>query len=182
MEGRWQVVAHAGHGDEALLHGLQQGRLRARAGAVDLVGHQQLGEDRPANEAEAALAAGGFIQHLGTENIGGHQIGRELDARAIKAQCGGHGGDKPRLGQARRADQEGMPAGQHGAQRQLDNTVLAEHGLADLSAHICQRFDGGFGFGNDFGALVGHVRRGILFRLRGPLAGVVIPASGLCCC
>jgi hypothetical protein len=35
--------ARAGHGDVLFLHGLQQGRLRARAGAVDFVRHQQAG-------------------------------------------------------------------------------------------------------------------------------------------
>ena len=41
-----QIVARAGDGDVLLLHRLQQRRLGARAGAVDLVGHQQLGEHR----------------------------------------------------------------------------------------------------------------------------------------
>jgi len=39
-----QIVTRAGNGDVLLLHRLQQRRLRARAGAVDLVGHQQLRE------------------------------------------------------------------------------------------------------------------------------------------
>ena len=49
-----QIVAGAGDGDVILLHRLQQRRLGARAGAVDLVGHQQLREDRAGNEAEAS--------------------------------------------------------------------------------------------------------------------------------
>ena len=40
MERRRQRVALAGDGDFVLLHGLEQGRLGARAGPVDLVGHQ----------------------------------------------------------------------------------------------------------------------------------------------
>ena len=59
MERRRQVVAHAGDGDVMLLHRLQQRRLGARAGAVDLVGHQELGEDRAGHEAEGAAAVGG---------------------------------------------------------------------------------------------------------------------------
>ncbi|MEI9887364.1 MAG: hypothetical protein WDN08_12835 [Rhizomicrobium sp.] len=43
MERLGQVVALSRHRDVALLHRLQQRRLGARAGAVDLVGHQKLG-------------------------------------------------------------------------------------------------------------------------------------------
>ncbi len=69
MEGRGQVMAHTGHGDMALLHRLEQGRLGARAGAVDLVRHQQLGEDRPFEEAEGALPARAFVQHFRADNV-----------------------------------------------------------------------------------------------------------------
>ncbi len=41
-----QIMPRAGNGDVLLLHGLQQRRLGARAGAVDLVGHQELREHR----------------------------------------------------------------------------------------------------------------------------------------
>ena len=69
-----QIVARAGDRDMMLLHRLQQRRLGARAGAVDLVGHQQLGEHRARDEAEIALAAGALLQHLGAENVGRHQV------------------------------------------------------------------------------------------------------------
>ena len=49
MEGLRQVVARAGDGDVLLLHRLQQRRLGARGGAVDLVGHQQVAR-RPGRE------------------------------------------------------------------------------------------------------------------------------------
>ena len=45
-------------GDLALLHRLQQRRLGARRGAVDLVGQHDLGEDRPGPELELLLASG----------------------------------------------------------------------------------------------------------------------------
>ena len=58
MKRRRQIMADAGHGDVMLLHGLQKRRLGARAGAVDLVGHQELGEYRPLHETEGARAVG----------------------------------------------------------------------------------------------------------------------------
>ena len=63
-ERRRQVVIAAGDRDAVLLHRLQQGRLRARAGAVDLVGHQQLAEDGAGNEAERAPAGVRFPRAL----------------------------------------------------------------------------------------------------------------------
>ena len=56
VEGARQGVVGAADGDPAFLHGLQQGGLGAWAGAVDLVGHQQLAEDRAGDEAEGAAA------------------------------------------------------------------------------------------------------------------------------
>ncbi len=68
-----------------LLHRLEQRRLGARAGSVDLVGHQQLSEDRTLDETEATLAIVTFLHHLGAENVGWHQIGRELHPQGVKA-------------------------------------------------------------------------------------------------
>ena len=103
-------MARARDRDVVLLHRLQQRRLGARAGAVDLVGHQQLREDRAGDEAEAALAARRFLQHLGAENVGGHQVGRELDAPRVEAERGAQGLDQLGLGEARHADQQRVAA------------------------------------------------------------------------
>ena len=65
MEWLWQIVPRACNGDVLFLHGLEQRRLRARAGAVDFVRHQKLREDRAGDEAERALAGIAFVQHLG---------------------------------------------------------------------------------------------------------------------
>ena len=52
-----QVVGLLADGDLAFLHGLQQGGLRLGRRAVDLVGQEDVGEDRPLDEAELAPAA-----------------------------------------------------------------------------------------------------------------------------
>ena len=49
-------MRHRVDGDVALLHALEQARLRLRARAVDLVDDHDVGEDRPGAELEAALA------------------------------------------------------------------------------------------------------------------------------
>ncbi len=126
-----QVVPCAGHRDVMLLHRLEQRRLGARARAVDLVGHQELGEHRALDEPEVPLAAGGLFKHLGAENVGGHQVGGELDAPRVEAEHGSHGVHELRLGEAGHADEQRMAAAQHGDQRLLDHLVLAVDDGAD---------------------------------------------------
>ena len=121
MERARHVVAIAGDRHVVLLHRLQQRRLGARARAVDLVGHQELAEDRPRDEAEAALAAGALLQHLAAEDVGRHEIGRELDAAGVEPEHDAHGLDQLGLGEAGKADQQRMPAAQHGDERLLDH-------------------------------------------------------------
>jgi hypothetical protein len=60
-----------------LLHRLQQGGLGLGRGPVDLVGQQQVGEHRPRAEVEGAAA---LVKDRGAGDVGGHEVGRELDA------------------------------------------------------------------------------------------------------
>ena len=50
--GSFELVDRAADGDRVLLHRLEQGRLRLGRGPVDLVGQDDLREDRPALELE----------------------------------------------------------------------------------------------------------------------------------
>ncbi|KIU01348.1 hypothetical protein QU38_02100, partial [Staphylococcus aureus] len=131
-----------------LLHRLQQRRLGARAGTVDLVGHQELREHRTGDKAERAPATGALVQHLGAEDIGRHQVGGELDALGIEPERDAERLDQLGLGKAGDADQQRMSAGQDGHQRVLDHAVLAEDhgrdrllGSANLPRHLFRRAD-----------------------------------------
>ena len=121
VEGLRQVVPLAGDRDMVLLHRLQQRRLRARAGPVDLVGHQQLREDRTLHETEAAPPSARFLQHLGAEDVGRHQIGRELHAPGVEAEHGAERLDELGLGEARHADKQAVAARQKRDQSLLDD-------------------------------------------------------------
>ncbi len=110
MERLRQIVPRARDRDVLLLHRLEQCGLRARRGAVDLVGHQELREHRTGDEAEIALAAGAFLQHFAAENVGRHQVGRELNAARIEAERDPHRFDQLGLGEAGHADQEAVAA------------------------------------------------------------------------
>jgi hypothetical protein len=81
-------VGGAGRRDLALLHGLQQRGLGLGRGAVDLVGEQEVGEHRARDEAKLPPSTGGgvLLEHLGAGDVGGHQVGCELDTREPQVQ------------------------------------------------------------------------------------------------
>ena len=127
------------------LHRLQQRRLRARAGAVDLVRHQQLREHRAFDKTERAAADRPLFQHFRAENIGGHQVGRELHAARIKPEHNAQCLDQLGFREAGHADEQAMAASQHSHQRLLDNQFLPENDRANRRfgrRHLGQR---GFG-------------------------------------
>ncbi len=162
MERRRQVVTLAGHGDVLLLHALQQRRLGARAGAVDFVGHQQLGEDRSLEEAEGAPADVAFLHHFRAQDVRRHEVGRELDALGFHPQHHAQGLDQLGLGEARDADQQQMAAGKEGNQRLVDDILLAIDHLADgaaggpeLASQTLDIGEGGTGIGVGRGRGIG---------------------------
>ena len=77
-ERRLERVAVAGDRDLVLLHRLEQRRLGLGRRAVDLVGEHEVGEDRARLEPEDAGAAL-LDEDVGAGDVGGHQVGRELD-------------------------------------------------------------------------------------------------------
>ena len=109
-------------------------------------------EDRAADEAERSLAVGGFFQHFRAEDVGGHQIGRELDALRREAEHDAERLDEFRLGEAGHADEQPVAARQDRDERFLDHRALAEDHRPDGGAGGREpverlfggRHDGGF--------------------------------------
>ena len=164
MERCRQVVALAGDGDVLLLHALQQGRLRARAGAVDFVRHQELSEDWALHEAEGAAAGVAFFEDFRPENVGRHQVGGELDALGVHAEHDAQRVDQLGLGEARYADQQQVATGEQRNQRLIDDVLLAIYDLAnggaggtELSAQPLDIGEGGLGVSvGSSGSVGGH--------------------------
>ena len=87
----------------------------------------------PLQEAELAAARSPILlDHLGAGDVGGHQVGRELDAAELQGQGLGQRADHERLGQPRHAHQQAVPAGEHGHQQFLDHLLLADDNTAQL--------------------------------------------------
>ena len=114
-----------------LLHRLQQRRLGSRAGAVDLIGHQELAEDRTFDEAEAAAAVRLLLQYLRPQDVRRHQVRRALNAPVLQAEGGAQGFHQAGLRQTRHPDQQDMAAGQQRDQGLVDHGLLPEDDVPD---------------------------------------------------
>lgn len=133
-----EIVAGALDGDLALAHGLEQGALGAGRGAVDLIREEDIGENRAGMEAELA---GGRIEDGDAQDIGGQEIGGELDAFEDRAadgpgDCFGEG-CFPCSGEILEQD---MTAGKHAGENPANRFLLASHDGADGHLQIVRKF------------------------------------------
>ena len=123
-------MPHPADGNLSLLHGFQERRLSFRRRAIDFVGENNVGEQRPFEKAELAAAGGAILfNDFRAGNVGGHQVGGELNAAERKIQRASQRADHQRFGQARHAFQQAMAAGKQRDQQFLDNIVLTDDDL-----------------------------------------------------
>lgn len=108
QEQLWQVVGAAADRNLALGHGFEQRRLHLGRGAVDLVGQHQVMEDRALLEHEGA---GLRTVDLGAGDVGGEQVGSELDTVELGFEAFGEVLDGLGLGQSRRAFHQQVAVG-----------------------------------------------------------------------
>jgi hypothetical protein len=121
--------------DLALLHRLEQRRLHLGGRAVDLVGQDQVGEQRA---RFCVKGPGVHVVDRGAGDVGRQQIRRELDALEGGGDGLARGLDRQRLGQARHALDQAVAVGQEADQDPLDHLGLADHDLADLGDDVVE--------------------------------------------
>ena len=139
-ERRRQAVRLTGGGDLMLLHRLEQRGLRLGWRAIDLVGEHDVGEHRPAHEPKAALAGGEILlDDLGAGDVGGHQVGRELNPVEGEVERLGNRLDHHRLGESRHADQERVTTREDCRENPVQHVALAHDALPDLREQIAPR-------------------------------------------
>ena len=126
-------------GDLPLLHRLQQRRLRLRRRAVDLVGEQQVGEDRPLAEGERRRAR---VVDQRPGDVARHQVGGELHPLGVQRQGRREGAHQQRLGHAGHALEQHVAAAEQRDDQPGDGGVLADDGLGDLGPQGAQRLAG----------------------------------------
>ena len=126
-------VADAGDRDLVLLHRLEQRRLGLGRRAVDLVRQDDVREDRAVDEPDDALAGRAvLLDDLGAEDVGRHQVGRELDAVELQVDALGERLDQQRLGEPGHAAQQAVAAGEERDQDLADDALLADDRLGQL--------------------------------------------------
>ena len=144
-----ELVSGGAAGDGALLHGFEQRRLRLGSGAIDFVGQHQVGENGSLLEAQSlASMLFGFDDHA-AHDVGGHEIGRELDAGILQREGAREGSKQRGLAQAGNAFQEHVSPGKQTDQHAFHHIVLTDDDFGDFLAHDCEpvhrEFEGRFG-------------------------------------
>jgi hypothetical protein len=115
--------------DVALLHDLEQRRLGLRRGPIDLVRHDDVGEDGSAVELELARS---LIEDRDAGDVGGQQVRGELDPAPLAAYGGGDGAGQRCLADAGDVLDQQMALGEEPGERQPDHLGLAEHDRGDV--------------------------------------------------
>ena len=114
------------HGDLAFLHRLEKGCLDFRRRTVDLVGQDNVGEDRARLEDEPFCGILAEI-HFRARDIGWQQVGCELDAAEFRFEIAGETLDRARLGQPGESLDKHVAVTEQGQQEALDHCVLADN-------------------------------------------------------
>src|SRR5207247_7830964 len=118
----------------------QQRRLRRRRGAVDLVGEDDVGEERALQELKLALSRRAvLLDDLGARDVGRHQVGGELDAAEVEREALGQRRDHERLRQTGDAFEDAVTAAEKRDQQLLNDLVLADDNAAQLGLDIVER-------------------------------------------
>lgn len=119
----------------SFVHGLKKSGLCTRRGAVDLVGKQEVMEDRALVEMKGAVFG---IEDRGAEDIGRKEIGGKLNAGKVEMEGLGEG-----FGQCGFADpgdifEQDVSSAEDAKDGQLDAFALGEDDTADRGEDITQ--------------------------------------------
>ncbi len=132
-------MALAADGDLTFLHRLEKSRLHLRRRTVDLIGKDQIGEDRPLLKLELALAAFAEID-FGSGDVGRQQVGGELNARQAGFEVLGQALDRPGFGKPWQTLDKKVTVPEQTKQETLDHRLLTDDRLADSFAECLDVF------------------------------------------
>ena len=138
----------------ALGHDLEQRGLHLRRGAVDLVGEHDVGEDRAELDVERFLRRPVDAR---AHEVGGHEVGRELQAGEAAAEDARDRLGGERLRETGRAFEQAVAAGEPAHEEPLDHEVLADEDALRFEQRFLEHL---------FGVRVGFHRIELLLRDR----------------
>jgi len=123
---------------------LEQSGLGLGGRAVDLVGQQQVRENRPRPKRELAAV---LLIHQLAGHVGRHEIGGELNARHLDTQRGGNSFDEQGLGDAGNTLEQHVTIGEQRRQKTGQHLLLANDDLGYLGTYRCDQVGVGRLFG-----------------------------------
>jgi hypothetical protein len=129
-------------------HRLQQRRLRARRGAVDFVGEQNVREHRAFVKMELLVA---LAENGNAEDVRRQQIGRELEALELRVNRAGERLGQRRLARARKIIQQHVAAAGERGEQLSRRAGLAAHDFGDVPGDVPAGFPRGFKMGRCHG-------------------------------
>ena len=133
MEGKALAV----YGDLPLLHRLEQGRLGARDGAVDLVGEEDV---RHHGALTQLKVAGLLIVYPHADDVARQHVGHELDASRLAAEGDGYRLDHRRLADAGQVVEQDMSVREDGHDYEFDAVGFADDYLLRLRLYAGGEF------------------------------------------
>ena len=142
-EGAGKLRTLPPHRHRPFLHGLEQGRLGFGRGPVDFIGQNQVGKHRAGFEFEAIVLTGILDNDGGPDDVGGHEVGGELNARSGQRKGSGQTSDQQGLAQARHPLEKHVPLAQKGNKGEVHHRFLAHDGPAQLLTYRLQRLNSG---------------------------------------
>ena len=93
-----------------------------------------MGEDGAGLEAQRLGAVGVCLHHHRADDVTGHQIGCELDARVSQAEDAGERPEQGCLSQTGDAFQQDVPAGEQADDNAVDHILLADDNFGNFCA------------------------------------------------
>jgi hypothetical protein len=135
-----QRVGRRSDGDLALLHGLEQRSLRLRWRPVDLVGQNEVGENRPLQEPKSPPHAIRIalrlrlLKDIGSGDVGWQEVGGELNAAEGKIERLRQRGHQQCLREPRHTDEQRVATRRERHEHRLDDILLPHDSLGDRAA------------------------------------------------
>ncbi len=83
---------------------------------------------------ELPVAFGALDDHVGAEDVGGHQVGGELDARELEVERLGERAHQQRFAEAGHALEQAVAADEQAGENAVDDVVVADDDPANLLA------------------------------------------------
>jgi hypothetical protein len=121
----------------AFLHRLQQSGLGFRRSAIDFVCEKERSEDWAADEGELVALK---VEDICAGDVGGHEVGRELDTGKVTAEHVGESTHQQRFGHAGNSLDKCVLTREDDDQGLLYHVVLADDHLSHLGAGRRQDF------------------------------------------